>query len=427
MQILTFLLGMLLPLSVVAKDVVLGISPFQPITVAEQRFTDIVTFYTQVELGDTLIVINSADSRAIATLSVPQNKAYASPKARVKYARDELIKIKAFTDRFSQGSRTLGGMDAPSVINRIAVNYPHVTDIFLVGSALYDEPHQNINMATSLRIPSDAFLASSPIESPFGIAGRENVLQGKRIHWAITNVSQDSMHAEALKRFWFLHIVGQSGKLVSFAHDFQTVSQRLISGAHGLSLPYTINSNGKFEMQGIRRFVPETSTPPQVSVTQDNTEEKNTSVNSEAITVAIEWEGHGVDLDVYGKVGDAKPLYYKHSSNEYGQHFKDILSGSAQAPLKRFETIEFHKGIDPERLVLGVNVYKSPRRDTPIQGALRLTINKKTYTKAFQFDVESGNHGKDMAAVLASGVSSEYSQYFTVQDIVGTSANAVAL
>lgn len=419
MKILFFVIMMSLTLSVAAKDVALAISPFQTTTEAEQRFADIVTFYTQLELGDTLIVINGADSSAIATLSVPQNTAYTSPKARLKHARPELIKIKAFTERFSQGSRTLGGMDVPSVINRIATSYPYVTDIFLVGSALYDEPSQNINMAISLRIPSDAFLASSPLDSVFGVVGRENVLQGKRIHWLITNTSHDSMHSEAVKRFWFLHINGQSGNLVSFSHNFNAVTQRLLNGAQSLSLPYTINSNGKFEMQGIRQFVPEPTVSPQASVGKKLPLEGSSRSRKQNITVAIEWEGDGVDLDIYAQTPNTKPLYYRNPSNEYGQHYKDILSGGALAHRKRFETIEFNKAVDVRTLAVAVNVYSTPASTRIISGILRVQMAEQVYVKPFKFMVNSGNRGSDTEAILKSGVSSPHTQYFNALDIAG--------
>lgn len=428
MKILSFLLMLLLPLSVFAKDTVLVISPFQTAVMAEQTFNHAVTFYSKLELGDTLTVINGSTAHAVATLSVPHNTAYKHPKARLKHARTGLVQIKAFTEQFSQGTRTIGAMDTPHVINHIAINYPQVSDIVLIGSALYDEPTQSgTNMATSLRIPSDAFLASSAIDSQFGTVGRENVLQGKRIHWALTNTSHDSLHSEALKRFWYLFIHAQSGKLVTFVNDFSAVTQRLLNDAQGMSLPYTIKSDGKFEMQGIRRFVPEQTESHQVSIGNGLPAGKSKLPKQQNITVAIEWEGDGVDLDIYAQTHNTKPLYYKNTSNQYGRHFKDILSGSAQAPRKRFETIEFHKGIEPKAWVLGVNVYKSPRRDIPIHGTLHVKIAEKSYIKPIQFDVQNGNHGKDVTSVLSSGISSDYSLYFTMTDVISADSSEVSI
>lgn len=413
-HILLALVILLSALSAQAKEVVAAISPYYSHDTRQTILKDMATLYSGLALGDRLTFINGDDASIISSVSVPEDDVYKHRVTKLRHGAKALAKLNAFIKSMKQDQRTLGAMDVPLVLNQIVRNYPSANEILLIGSALYDNPQQpGVNM-TSMHIPSDGFITAKPTDSPFGTLGREKHLQGKRIHWLLPKSSSDSLHSEALLRLMHLYIQQMGGALVSFTANSDAVMQLLLENAKPMNMEYQLDRNGKLYMQAIRKLVPELSLYQQ-PITQ--TPMPQQVLNSkQTLIVGIEWQGKGVDLDIYAKAQGLEALSYRNTANALGKHYKDVLSGHSHADNKQYETIEFAP-INVNSLVIVVNVYRSQNAQ-PILGTLRLQLAGNIYAKSFRFTAARGNKGKDVSSVLSGIGDTAHSKRFSVKDIV---------
>ncbi|TDF41300.1 hypothetical protein EYS14_00095 [Alteromonadaceae bacterium M269] len=420
----SFLLGLGLTLTTLlasASDIAIAISPFQAKASGEVIFNQVYGLFRQVKLGDSLIILDG-NGAVIATLDVRNEPPFENENIRASQNIKALRKLESFTDKMSPSGRTLGAIDVPSVLAEVARHYTDVTDIVLMGSALYDQ-HAQLDM-TDGAYPSDDFILSPPATSVFGAKGVK-YLQGKRVHWVLPEPFTESLYGKAVTRFYHIYIHALGGELVSFTANSDAVITRLLDGAAPLPFRYEVQPSGRLEMRSM----------PQAAV--DNVEQtqfvSRTDIPVQSISASsplvlgIQWTGEYIDLDVYARPIGGKALYYGQKRSVYGVHIKDQRTGDGDNK-QFYERVEFRKPLDIDALRIGVNLYSTPHSDKKLTGTLSISLNDKTYQTRLEFDLsKGGNSGKDMRQTLDTGRDSFYSRFFTVDDIVSGGAEVASL
>jgi hypothetical protein len=351
-------------------------------------------------------------------------------KIRAKQNQQALRRLKAFTDTMARSSRVLGAMNTPSVLTDVARNYTGVTDIVLFGSALFDNPSHPSIAFTGGAYPNDDFILAPATQSVFGTQGLSH-LSGKRIHWALPAPFAEPLYANAVTRFYHIYINALGGDLVSFTSNIQGVLQRLVNDDPPLLFDYRIEQSGQLEMRTIHHHVVSQSVLSHT--TSNNQENDNNALPVRSISpthpliLGIQWEGEGIDVDIYAQPHGSHPLYFGYQASEFGIHVKDERTGGG-TNTRFYERIELHKPFDKDTLRVGINLYDAPAQlRGDVSGIVSLSLDNITYETPFRFDLASGgNKGADIIDVLNSGKDTALSRFFTLQSIMDASSLEVA-
>ncbi|MEP0175032.1 MAG: hypothetical protein ABJH28_10240 [Paraglaciecola sp.] len=421
-KLLTLLVYIATVSSVSASDIALVISPYHSPDNGKVIFKTAYNVFKGLELGDTLIVYNGNDASIVATLDVPNRPAFEYEKVRAKANKAELGKLKSFTSSLNQGKRTLGAMDTPRVLADIARFQPNVSDIMLMGSALYDNPHHKQMDMTQSGVPSDGVVSASAASSVFGTKGR-HYLRGKRIHWVLPEPLNNSLHHEAVMRFSHVYIHALGGDLVSFTTNHTAVTQLLLNKATPLDFIYTLDKSGVLEMRIIQEASVNTRTEPQ-NIQRVNVQTTAPVATSYPVTLGIEWEGEGVDLDIYAQPQGGQVLYFGQTQSKQGVHVKDQRTGNNNST-RFYERIDL-KPVDINTLKVAINIYDAPPSESELRGILRINYQRQSYQTPFTFKLaHGGNRGADINQTLSIGSDTQFSQLFNVREIMNTAVNKV--
>jgi len=440
MRSFTLLLTSLMTLTITptlvnADETIAVISPHQDSKIIEQQFSTVADSLYGMNHGDSLIVLNGEDGATLTVLKNPEHEAFISPKSRKKANKEAISAFKKALNDLTTEKRS-GSLNLPRVLTHIARYHTGKQksgnrNILLIGSPLFDA-HPRYDMKNQ-RFPSDGHLLTHAEHSLFSVKDKKNTLNNARFHWWLTNPLAPYNYAQKVQRFFhlYLHHQGNNTGLVSFTHDTDTVFRLLKSKVKPLPMIYQLNTNSKVEMQSLHEVSLETclyqypisKTPPSANILN----------NKQKITLGIEWQNKGVDVgvgvntnknidfDVYAKLPSNDALYFDNTSNQYGLFYKDIRS-NLKKDNTAYETIHT-RPIDISTLRIGVNLYSTGGYQPPVTGTLRVMLSNQVYARDFTFNVTQGNKGVDMAKVLASGIDSPYSHYFTIQDIINHSIN----
>ncbi|MEM0909418.1 MAG: hypothetical protein AAGJ37_00495 [Pseudomonadota bacterium] len=406
-----------------ASDVALVISPHYTAQNSDTVFKTAYSIFKDLPIDSSLTVVSGIDGALVARFDIPDKQAFAYEQVRLKQFASHLRTLQHFTDNVTQGERTYGALNTPAVLRDIARNYPGITDIVLMGSALYDNPEHPALAMTDGAYPSDDFILTPPTTSIFGTKG-VSLLSAKRIHWALSAPFDDVLYGEAVLRFYHLYIHALGGELVSFTANNQAVIEQLVNGASALPFIYQLDPVGRLQMQRLRHAVIENAETT-THVSQDAATDE-----APAVRVGIEWQNIGedsnIDLDIYAGVPGQAVLYFGNTLSGVGVHIKDELSGDSNNT-QFYERIEFRQGVDIDALRIAVNVYDAPARDAALTGILRVRVEGKVYQTPFSLDLaRGGNKGADVDGVLNDGIDTAFTRFFTVREIMDASANANA-
>lgn len=405
---LLVLLGMPAPAS--ARDMAIGLSPYQEPGAATAQVKSVLQFLTEtLEPGDSCFIFDAYHIQSLGTFTVPNKSAYRNPKAKLQANRQvvgTMLKFAKASRKPQGGSEpsVIGAIRLPQALRFIGMNYPAAqpSDLILLGSPIYDDPKEKGFTMTRNHIPGDGHFIHSRSNTPYGIKGQASLLSKRRVHLGYSDESwkQDDHHGYFVHRFWTLFVEGQGGALSTFTSDLPTLFQRVKDQAASPRHEYKAEKSDKLEMILLR--------PPTVKRQASIYERPLTTVpltseivrQAPNVEVGITWECGGCDLDLYGQMApQATALSFLHTKSPEGQYFKD-WTRSPRAT-NGYETLAYHVPVNLKALFLAVNFYGG---DAPggVTGEIRISLDGQTYGKSFHLPAQEGNGGDGRRETLAT-------------------------
>ncbi len=409
--LLTLLISLhLLSTPVLAKEIIIGLSPFYKEGESKQQIKAILGFLAQeISPGDSARFFDAYHLKSLGRFAVPEKKIYRHPKARLA-ANKKLI---AALMQFARNAKEPYGSLEPSIIG--AVRLPQFlrvvaqqtpaqdADILLLGHPLYDDPKdRKFSMAGGLS-PNDGHLQVSRRDSPFGLKETGKVLNGLRLHFVFANEDWaiNDAHHFHVRRFWSLFVSRQDGVLASFTGDLPGTLEQMRSKSAGSEQTYTLQPTNKLEMIRFR--------PPEL-ISRLSLHERPLSVrrmsaeriqHAKGVEVGISWNCAKCDLDVYARPRkNAKPIFFHNTKTPEGIYWKDFTSSPAQS--HGLERIAFNGVVDLRDLLLAVNFY-SGNSKSGVRGEIRLAVDQNTYALPFRISAKTGNAGVGVHQMLRTG------------------------
>ena len=399
-------------ISVDAREVVFGLSPFQESAAAKQQIKSVIGFMVEtLEPGDHARLFDAYTVKSIGEFVVPNKAVYANPKAKLGANR----KVAAALLRFADRSRAPMGENTPSVVGAIRLpqflaflghNYPvsDETAVMILGNPLYDDPKEPRFSMANGHLPGDGHLQHSRSDTPFGVKGQSGLLTHYRVHFGYTDEQQwkrNDNHSFHVKRWWSLYISEQGGSLGSFTGDVRTLFHRVRSNAAAPIQTFVVTPTDRLEMILLR--------PPVVGQEMSIYQRPLSTmpISPDAINAAshleisISWDCLPCDLDLYARPGLGKhTLSFSQTQSPEGTYFKDFTTSPRAS--HGFETVVFHRPVDVHELLLAVNFYGG-EGDGPVTGELRIAMDDHTYAQRFEIAATHGNHGRGSEPTLRVG------------------------
>ncbi len=409
--LLTLLISLHLScMSVWAKEIIIGLSPFYSAPESKQQIKTVLGFLAQeISPGNSARFYDAYHLKSLGRFVVPEKKIYRHPKARLT-ANKKLI---AALMQFAKNAKEPYGSLEPSIIG--AVRLPQFlrvvaqqtleqdTNILILGDPLYDDPKdREFSMAAGLS-PNDGHLQASRRDSPFGLKEVGKPLKGARVHyvfgnedWAITDA-----HKFHVRRFWSLFVSRQGGVLASVNGDLPGTLEQMRSRSVGSAQTYSLQPINKLEMIRFR--------PPEL-ISRLSLHERPLSArrmsaeriqHAKGVEVGISWNCAECDLDVYARPRkSAKPIFFHNTKTPDGIYWKDFTSSPKQS--HGLERIAFNGVVDLRELLLAVNFY-SGNSKSGVRGEIRLAVDQNTYALPFLISAKTGNAGVGVHQMLRTG------------------------
>lgn len=381
---------------------VIGLSPFLEDTVKDDLFRRTIGFILQdVPLNSSVVLYDAYNLKTITRLTVPDVRAFRSPKTRANQFAEPIRELKSFLAQKHERPDTgrLKLQDAvrfPQFMDFLAENLspsdqPPIVLVF--GSPLYLDPKEPSFSMVDGYFPSDGHLQASRDKSLFAVKDRAGALKGVTVHFGFFGdpwVSE--VHHEKIARFWTLYLQEQGARLATFCGDPATLFSSVSSGGlHTATKACQIDpAQTKVEMLRITRDVSVADW-----ITRDvlpHTELGPPSHSVGPMKIGIRWRGN-IDLDLYATPRPGgETLYFEHTRIPEGYYFKDHRS----SPEREYEFIEFESPVDVRSVEAAVNFYKG-NSDGGAAGEVRIEFDGKIYTGQFSIPAEHGNRGRSAA------------------------------
>jgi hypothetical protein len=383
-----------------ARDMAIGLSPYQNADVAEKQIKSLVEFLAEsLEPGDRCMLFDAYHVQTLGIFAVPDKAVYRQPKAKVQANRQ----VVAAMIQFARTAKRPDGDGEPSVIGAIRIpqalrfigqDYPVMqdSDVILLGSPLYDDPKDQPFSMRPNHIPGDGHLTKARSVTPYGIKGQDSLLAKRLVHIAfLDNWQQDDHHSYFVQRFWTLFVEGQGGQLSSFTHDLPALFQRVKSNAPSPKHDYKIEPTDKLEMILMRS--PTVKQQTSIYERPISKAPLPTSVLRQAthVEVGITWECGACDLDLYSqRQPGATAIWFLNTQTSDGQYFRDFRTSPRSA--NGYETLAYHVPVDLNHLLLAVNFYNGSSPGG-VKGEVRISLNGQTYAMPFHVLAQEGNGG----------------------------------
>lgn len=404
--VLSVLLSITFSINASAKDTVIALSPYNgPDTLKAQAATTL-EFAVEQHPGDRVIVIDGYTNKPIATISVPTDSRYASPKARLNKNRAALSALLAFSQQSltvntSGHPRVIGAVKLPELLRYAAQNYKGTEplDVIVLGSALYDDPTEPAFSMAEGHFPGDGHINNgSRGQTPFAAKQIEGLMVGMRVHLAFNDalLANDRLN-HFIQRFWTLFIEQQSGALVSFEPSMASVFERVKHGAKAPAHNYRLEATDKLEMiqSAPVRIEHASIFDRDLSAAPLSQEQVNRANNLE---LGISWDCVECDLDIYSMPFPGGPvLYFGNKQTPHGRYWKDYQR--SPDTVKGFETIAYQVPLDLSAVITAINFYGG---DAPsgVTGEFRIAVDGQTYAAPFEISAKEGHGAKAMEEVM---------------------------
>ncbi len=403
---LALAVSLALPGPVVARDLVIALSPIQAPDSATAKVKSTLHFLLGLEPGDTATVMDGYHVTTLGTFAVPEDARYQSPKARLAKNRAVAGAMMRSAKQAKVSEATLPLPNAimlPKLLSRIAEDHTGdgPLDVVIQGSPFYADPREPGFAMVDGRFPSDGHLAHGRDKTPLGVDTPDKYAR-LRVHLVYDAASpmEGSRHEEMIERWWRLNIEAQGGELVSFSNDLSSVFRRVLNGARAPRHDDERQPGDKLEMirlrpvrirESIHERALSTTPLPEAALSQ-----------ARNVEVGLSWVGcHPCDLDLYVRAhAGAQALYFNHDESPEGVFFKDYRNSPQGTGA--YETVALNGPVDLRKLQIAVNFYHG-QAPQGVRGELRIAVDGATYAKAFVVEATSGNKGKGTKRALATG------------------------
>lgn len=424
-------LGLLLVVSLGAADApketarqrefVIGLSPFLDKSVKDEVYRGIVLLLVEdLPLNSTLRIYDAYQLKSIAEITLPDIRAFSSPKTRANQFSGAVQNLKHFlAQEHAKPTREHLNFDGAirlpqfcDFLNEIHPPIQRPLQVLLIGSPLYQDAKEPAFSMVDGYFPSDGHLLATREKSVFGTRVLTNSNPGLEmtVHWAYFGDPWiTDLHREKITRFWSLFLEKRDCQLQTFCGDLHialNAFQQVQTGSGAFFKRWTLDpEQTKIEMLRIGRNVELTDWITRDALPQTAVPPPSTMVGP--LKIGIRWQSK-IDLDLYAtprKGGET--LYFEHPRSPDGSYYKDHRS----SPGREYEFVEFEVPIDLREVESSINFYQGSCAGGP-RGEVRIEFDGRIYSGTFSIAASRGNQGR------TGGRQSEYWTRIPIQEIL---------
>lgn len=378
---------------------VIGISPFLDKSVKDEVYRGIVRLVVEdLPLNSALAVYDAFELKTVTQLSLPNVRAFSSPKTRANQLAPAIQALKVFLAReHPRPSHPRlsfdGAIRLPQFLDFLAETSATNSrmSLLLIGSPLYQDAKEPAFSMVDGYFPSDGHLQASREKSVFGCAGSTGPAAPLVVHWVyFGDPWVNDLYREKVTRFWTLYLEQRDAQLPVFTADLPTALQSFrqpaAAGAPTRNRGALDPGQKKIEMLRVARGVEIVDW-----ITRDTVVSPSAPPSQFVgpMKIGIRW-GERVDLDLYATARPgAETLYFEHVRSAEGYYYKDHRS----SPGKEYEFIEFESPVDVRETEAFVNFYKGSCPGGA-SGEVRIEFDGRVYSRPFFIPAERGNLGR---------------------------------
>ena len=379
------------------SDFIVGLSPFLEKSVKDDIYRSIVRLIVEELTKDsTLTIYDAFELKTISQVTVPNGRAFNSPKTRANQFAPAIRDLKQFLAQERSGPTNslfnfVDSLRLPQFLDFLAEKTSPTSRpaVLLIGSPLYLDSKETAFSMVDGYFPSDGHLQASREKSVFGFdGGARTPLMVQWMYFGDPWVSD--LHREKVTRFWTLYLERSGSQLAAFTGDLPTALQSFRQSGSGVvptSKGWVIDTTQtKIEMLRVGRGVEVNDW-----ITRDSLSMAQVAPSTMVgpMKIGIRWK-EKVDLDLYAtpRLG-AETLYFEHRRSPEGYYYRDHRS----SPGREYEFIEFESPVDIHGVQAFVNFYKG---EWPggAHGEVRIEFDGRIYGGPFSIPAERGNLGR---------------------------------
>jgi len=381
-----------------SQPFVIGISPFLENSAKDEIYRGIVRLLVEgLPLNSTVTICDAFNLKTITQVTLPNARAFNSPKTRANQFAEPIRELKLFLAReharpTNANLSFRGSIQVPQFLDFLGETLSSTNPspaVLLVGSPLYEDAKEPGFSMIEGYFPSDGHLRASRERSIFGLSGDPGF--PLMVHWLYQGDPWlNDLHREKVTRFWSLYLERRGGQLAGFSTDLPTVLQnfREPAAAPRMAKHWKLDPDQtKVEMLRVGRTVEVADW-----LTRDlaaGGAQRPPSVMVGPMKIGIRWK-HNIDLDLYATPREeAETLFFQHTHSPEGYYYKD----HRHSPGREFEFIEFETPVDVREVEASVNFYKG---ECPggAHGEVRIEFDGRIYAAPFFVPASEGNLGR---------------------------------
>ena len=375
---------------------IIGISPFLDKSVKDEVYRGIVRLVVEdLPLNSDLAIYDAFELKTITLFSLPDARAFNSPKTRANQFAPAIRDLKLFLAEERHKPANSGFESAirlPQFLDFLAgtTTTNSKTSALLIGSPLYQDVKEPAFSMVDGYFPSDGHLQASREQSVYGFSGDSTVAPPLIVHWIYFGDPWVSdLHKEKVSRFWTLYLERRGAQLAAFTGDLPIALQSFRQpGAAGAAKHWTVDTaQRKMEMLRVSRGVTKADWLTRDTLPAGAPAPPSTMVGP--MKIGIRWKG-SIDLDLYATPRPgAETLYFEHVRSPEGYYYKDHRS----SPGREYEFIEFESPVDVREVEAFINFYKGSCPGGA-RGEIRIEFDGRIYGLPFFISAEQGNLGR---------------------------------
>jgi hypothetical protein len=374
---------------------VIGLSPYLDKSVKDDVYRGIVRLLVEgLPLDSRLDIYDAFDLKTITQVTVPNQRAFNSPKTRANQFATAIGDLKQFlaaehSRPADPNLRFDAALRLPQFYEFLAAKSPGGSSrVLLLGSPLYQDAREPGFSMVNGYFPSDGHLLATKQESVYGLG--ENTNAQLSVDWVyFGDPWVNDLYKERVTRFWTLYLARRSARLVSFSSDLPTGLESFrAENPTAPAVNWSIAAGDtKVEMLRISRSVDAVDWLTRSALAE--TSQRPPAVMVGPLKIGIRWQDN-IDLDLYSTPRPgAETLFFQHPRSPEGYYYKDHRS----SPGKEFEFIEFETPVDIREVEAYVNFYKGSSPGGP-HGEVRIEFDGQIYGGTFSLDAPRGNRGR---------------------------------
>ena len=226
-----------------ATNFIIGISPFLENSAKDEVYRSIVRLVVEdLPLNSTLAIYDAFELKTIIQVSLPDARAFHSPKTRANQFAPLIRDLKLFLaqEHLRPTNSHLdfnGAIRLPQFLDFLAEKLPPTdspVSTLLLRSPLYQDAKEPAFSMVDGYFPSDGHLRASREQSVFGFTGDTATVRPLTVEWMyFGDPWVNDLHKEKVTRFWALYLERRGAKLAAFTGDLPTALEPFRQAATG--------------------------------------------------------------------------------------------------------------------------------------------------------------------------------------------------